>query len=238
MNSKIWHLRHLSILLLILYSALVMLFWCIQCPGQNKDKLSALKACETLFGNPIDFNSKLFKINSDFVLQVRFDTGNLISLRIVPKYYLNDMHPEWTEPDEWPLLSKSEFQRLLNQLDNIIPRGKLVERQTLCIVSNSTCSLLDKYKNAYMQKWQTGDDIRSFELYPFHEIEGKVIKKEILKYRESKRGPEKAICRVLIGELIYDIEPREYAKLHEGRVQKFLGVGPIEGTCLAGHCNK
>jgi hypothetical protein len=231
--------RPLAILSSTFHLSLIILLWCSQCAGQNKDRLSVLKACENIFGKPIDINPSIYELNSEFVLQPHFDTGDyLTTLEVVPKYFLHDMHPEWIEPDEWPLFSKSKFQSLLSQLDNIIPRGKLVRPDDLCVVSNNTCPLLDKYENAYVHRWQTGNDIRCFELYPFHEILGKIIKRA--KSRDSMRLKSDLVrenYRVLVGKSVYDIESDVYVKLHPGQTQKFLAVGPIKGHCLVGFCN-
>jgi hypothetical protein len=237
MNSKRLCFRPPGILSLTFHSSLIILLWCIQCPGQNQERLYVLKVCKNLFGESIDANANLFDISSEFVLQIHFDAGNnLASLEVVPKYFLHDMHPEWNEPDEWPLLTKSQFQSLLSQLDNITSRGKIVASGHFCVVSNNTCPLIDKYVHAWGQTG--GNKIRFFEFYPFHEIEGKIIKTEKITFKELLREPEKAIYRVLIGELIYDVERDEYARLHEGQAQRFLAVGPIKGHCLAGFYNK
>jgi hypothetical protein len=239
MNAKRLCLRPLGILSITSHLSLIILLCCSQCAGQNKDRLSVLKACENIFGKPIDFNASLFELNSKFVLRPHFDTGDILtSLEVVPKYFLHDMHPEWAEPDEWPLFSESQFQNLLSRLDNIIPRGKLVRSDDFCVVSNNTCPLLDKYEHAYVHRWQTGNEIRSFELYPFHEILGKILKRA--KFKDSMQLKGHLIresCRVLVGKSVYDVESDVCAKLHPGQAQTFLAVGPIKGHCLVGFCN-
>jgi hypothetical protein len=221
-------------LCLVVQLALILVLGAGECAGQNKDKLSVLKKCESIFGKPIDAQANLFEVNSQFVLQPHFDAGdNLISLEVVPKYFFEKTHHEWTEPDDFPLLSESQYRSLLLRFDACSPRGKLVATTKICVVTNSTCNLLDRYEYGYVRRGRFGKEYRYFSLYPFHEIEGEIIEKA--KYENQYEEGE--MYRVLVGELNYFVRLDDYEKLRIGQVQKFPAVGPIKGFCFAGLCN-
>src|SRR6185295_16867127 len=160
----------ISVTLLLFLSA-------IGCAAQNLAKSTVLNDCAKVFGESIDTRLNLFEVNPSFVLQPQFDEhDNLTRLSVFPKYFLEEEHPEWTEPPHWPLFLPAEFKSLLNRLDKIVSKGKLVEPGIGGVVTNSTSYFLDKYEHAYVNHGNVIDDVRFVHVYPFHEIEGKVQK--------------------------------------------------------------
>ena len=203
------------------------------CGAQNISKPTVLSSCANLFGASIDPKLNLFEVNQLFVLQPKFDaTDNLIALAVFPKYWLEEFHPEWTEPQHWPLFSPAEFQRLLAHTEGVVAKGKLLAAGSGSVITNSTAYFLDRYERAYVRHGNVVNDVRFIEVYPFHEIEGNVRKK-----KRERTFMRKEFYRVLVGELNYFIERDQYRKLVRGRKQKLLVVGPIKGYCYAGFCN-
>jgi hypothetical protein len=229
-----------------LYAAILLTGLCaFECAAQEMRRLSVLKACEKLFGAPIDKKANLFKINSQFVLQPKFDAGdNLMQLKVAPKYFFREMHPEWLEPNDWPLLTRQQYLKLLDRFDRLSrPRGKLVGTPPFCAVSNQTCLLLDRYENAYVNSGITGDKkYRFFDLYPFHEIEGMVVKKikfgnvdpQGIRWVTGVNDFEGALVRV--GDLNYYVKLNMYDSLEVGSNQRFPAVY-LQGLCFEGSCN-
>jgi hypothetical protein len=203
--------------------------------GQVNEESSILTRCASIFGAMIDTRENLFEVNGPYILQPRFDSrGVLISLSVFPKYWLEPTHPEWTEPDKMPVLSEVEYASLLTRLDGVTPRGKLVASGAGSVVTNSTQYFLDKYEYGYLRRGEYGPKrVRFLDIYPFHVVEGRVIKK-----RRDKQFSNEWYFQVLVGELNYFVSANDYLKLKPGRTQKFLAVGPVSGYCFAGHCNR
>src|SRR6185436_14167372 len=94
--------------------------------GQRSEKQDMLRTCAREFGAPIDSAEHFFAINQDFVLQLNFNSAGLLTELVVkPKYFFNQHHPEWKEPDDVPLISWANFKALVARLDALKPKGQL-----------------------------------------------------------------------------------------------------------------
>jgi hypothetical protein len=88
----------------------------------------ANRTCKQLFGAMIDQRMGLYAVNPFYVLSLNFDRhGNVISLRVEPKYYYDWVHIDWEERDDFRYLTKSDYEHLLAQIDRIKPKGTLIE---------------------------------------------------------------------------------------------------------------
>jgi hypothetical protein len=232
-NDSIRFNRNSKLGLRLIAAKLLPLLLAGGCAAQSAAKPTVLNDCTKVFGASIDTALNLFEVTPAFVLQPKFDDhDNLTVLSVFPKYWLEETHPEWTEPHHWPLFSPAEFQIVLTRLDNVISKGRLLALGTGGIVTNSTNYFLDRYEHAYVHHGNVIDDVRFFDVYPFHEIEGKVRKARSF---TSLLGGE--FYQALVGELVYFVEREQYRKLRLRRSQKILVVGPIKGFCYAGFCN-
>lgn len=212
-------------------AALVLLL-AISGAGQNISKPKALAACSSVFGATVDVKLNLFEVNSMFILEPRFDVhDNLTALSVFPKYFLEEQHPEWTEPPHWPLLSEADYQILLARTDRVVAKGNLIAAGLGGTVTNSTYYPRDRYERAYVIRGQTGDMVRFFDVYPIHQIEGTIRKRRHRKFLDDD------FYQVLVGKLNYLMVRADYLKLGRGSKQKFSVVGPIQGYCYAGFCN-
>ena len=114
-------------------------------------------ACIREFGAPIDSTLNLFDINQDFVLQVTYERDRLLKFEVKPKYFLNNTHPEWTEPNDFPLLSQELFRSLVNRLETIEAKGKLkISINKIAFVTNQTGYYREGYKKAALRWGQVG----------------------------------------------------------------------------------
>ena len=101
----------------------------------------------------VDRRMGLYEVNPFYVLSLTFDRhGELISLRVEPKYNYDWIRIDWEGHDEFPHLSKLEYERLLAQIDHIKPRGSLVQTGT----TNSSGWLEETYREAVIKR----DEIR------------------------------------------------------------------------------
>lgn len=216
-----------------LLTLICLLALAMVCSAQNIKKPAVLNSCEDVFGTSIDTKLNLFEVNEFFVLQPRFDAAaDVIELSVLPKYFLQESHPEWSEPEHWPLLSSAEVQNLLARLEAVVPKGKLVATAADSVITNSTGYFLDRYERAYVYRGNVVSGVRFFHVFPFHTMEGYVRK---AKHERSVFNED--FYRVLIGQLNYFVDRAQYHKLKRGRTQKLRVVGPIKGYCLGGFCN-
>jgi hypothetical protein len=110
------------------------------------EKQRILQASARQFGPSIDTKQNLFSVNQAFALQLTFNRGGLLSeLAVKPKYFFNETHPQWEEPNSFPLLSVPEFEGLVTRLDALKTKGRLIKPSNgLTVITNST---------GYYQDW-------------------------------------------------------------------------------------
>lgn len=145
--------------------AAAFFFAAVEAEASEKDKV--WRACEQLFGKPVDENPSLFEVNRFYVLRVKFDNrDNLQELAVEPKYYFAEAHSDWKETDNFTYLSIEEYKNLLARLDAIKPKGALVKpTDNISIVTNSTAHHTEIYENASL-KWGSLVDLRRDENAP------------------------------------------------------------------------
>lgn len=216
-----------------LLASLALLISSAAANSRAGEKAATLEAFAELFGPPVDERESLFEVNTLFVLRPKYDShGRLVELAVFPKYWLEETHPEWTEPPKASLLAKSEYAELLGRLESVKPKGELISAGMGSVITNMTEYFLDRYGRAFVRRGERASDgVRFFEVYYSHEIEGKVEKK-----RASNSFGER-FYQVLVGEFVYCVRAEDFSRLRTGRVEKFSAVGPIKGQCLGGYCN-
>lgn len=159
------------------------------CPSpayaEVSEKETVLRACNQLFGAPVDTELHLFEANQFYVLRVKFDgRGGLEQLAVEPKYYFEESHPEWKYPDNFTYLSQVDYDTLPAQLDAIKPKGALIKPDAGGgVVTNMTSWHKAIYENAVLE-WGEVVDLRRGENAPL------AIKWIRLTYIKSEsRGP-------------------------------------------------
>ena len=125
----------------------------------------ALRRCREQFGPAVDAELNLFEVNRWYVLEVRFDRrGRLSALEVGPKYFYEESHPEWEEPDAPNLegywaryLTRYDYEKLLQRLDRIAPKGRLLKRGRMAVVTNMTAPYKDFYERAELTRGEVVD---------------------------------------------------------------------------------
>jgi hypothetical protein len=119
---------------------------------------SILKVCRDVFGPALDPKLNLFEVNSLYVVQVAFDSrDDLSELKVVPKYYFEESHANWTGSRTLVYLSESEYESVLSRLDRIKPKGRLIESETNSAITNMTQYHTEKYEQAILERGEWVD---------------------------------------------------------------------------------
>jgi len=144
------------------------LFFFISVSAKASEKDDVLRACSQLFGKSVDEKLNLFEDNRSYVLRATFDKRDkLEQLAVEPKYYFEETHPDWKEPDDFTYLSKVEYENLLAQLDAIKPKGALIKPASgISVVTNMTAWHKEVYQNASLT-WGQLVDIRLGDDAPY-----------------------------------------------------------------------
>jgi len=126
---------------------------CAPDPDADTREERVNRMCKQLFGAMIDQRMGLYAINPFYVLSLNFDRhGNAISLRVEPKYYYDWIHIDWEERDGFRNLSRSEYEHLLAQINQIKSRGPLVGSVT----TNSSGWREETYRDAVLEWDEVG----------------------------------------------------------------------------------
>jgi hypothetical protein len=121
-------------------------------------RAAALRTCVDMFGKAVDPDKNLFEINRFFVLEVTFDgQGRVAELRVQPKYWLEAEHPDWSEPDDFVDLTATEYKSLLGRLEELRPKGQLVEPASYAIATNCIAPHRDRYEYAVLETGEVVD---------------------------------------------------------------------------------
>ena len=138
----------------------------IEAMASDKDRVISI--CNQVFGKPVDERQNLFEINPFYVLRVSFNKQNNVEeLAVEPKYFFEESHPDWKEPDNFEYLSKVEYEKLLKKIDAITPKGKLVKpAAAISYVTNLTAWHTEIYEKAALT-WGELVDLRRGENAPY-----------------------------------------------------------------------
>jgi hypothetical protein len=125
----------------------------------------ALRRCREQFGPAVDAERNLFEVNRWYVLEVKFDARSRLSeLNVLPRRYFAEAHPEWEEPDAPNLegywarhLTRYDYEKLLQRLDRVEPKGGLLKRGVSGVVTNMTSPVNDLYERAELKRGEVLD---------------------------------------------------------------------------------
>jgi hypothetical protein len=140
----------------LIYLTLILLLLPVSSFASERDEV--LEKSRLTFGEPVDLSENLYQINRFYIFQPIFDAQDKVEeFKVVPKYYFEESHPEWEEPDDFTHLTAAEYEELLEKLDKIKPKGALVEKGKFAAVTNMTAWFTDKYKKAAVTRGQIAD---------------------------------------------------------------------------------
>lgn len=121
-------LRLSSRLMKYILAALLCFFVSLSVGAKVSEKQEILNRCTAEFGVAVDTQQNIFAVNRFYVLRLIFTKhGKLADLAVQPRFYFNETHPEWEEPDDFKRLSKSEYEELLERLEPMKPKGRLLK---------------------------------------------------------------------------------------------------------------
>jgi hypothetical protein len=122
--------------------------------AKPSERAHVLALCDQLYGPKIDRRMGLYAVNEFFVLKPIFDRrGELVALYVEPKWYYDWYNVAWEAGDDFRNLSKTEYERLLAQVNQINPRESLVKPASpISVVTNLTAWREEAYADALL-KW-------------------------------------------------------------------------------------
>jgi len=129
--------------------------------AKPSERTRILRLCTKTYGPTVDQKQNLFSLNQFYVLRLNFNRrSRLTQLAVEPKYYYADDHPAWGEPDNFPNLSKIEYDRLVTDVDKIKAKGSLVKPHSPgAFVTNMTAWYRETYSNGVLE-WGEVVDLR------------------------------------------------------------------------------
>jgi hypothetical protein len=117
--------------------------------GKPSEQARVLALCDQLYGPIIDRRMGLYAVNEFFVLKPVFDRRQLVTLYVEPKWYYDWYNVAWEAGDDFRNLSKTEYERLLTQVDQLKARGSLVKpASSISVVTNLTAWRKETYADA------------------------------------------------------------------------------------------
>jgi len=120
-------------------------------PSTKADRETILKACAAEFGEAIHGQNNLFEVSRYYLLEAKFDDGGrLTQLGVLPKHWFADQHPEWDKTYDAGDLTPVEYKALLRRLERIQPKGELMQRAKLPVVTDTVATRRDIYSNAVL----------------------------------------------------------------------------------------
>lgn len=184
----------------------------------------------------LDSNHHLFAVDSDYALQLLFDSkGALAEIQVAPKYTLSDIHPEWTEPDRMVFLGEPEYSHLLSQIEQAKPLGRLERKDPGSrYLSNDQYPALDEYENGVIRRsMRSGRGLPDSAVFPvasFHVFFFRLVSGHLDSIHESQ-NPDKTerICRVKLDDKEYWMERKDCESLKTGHNVSVKVAGPLNG---------
>lgn len=135
----------------VLLLCLVLFTW-LPIAANASEKDAALQVSKQLFGKSVDGERNMYEVNRFYVYRIAFDKQDRVEeLAIEPKYYFAESHPEWEEENDYKSLSFTEYQSLLERLESVKAKGKLINKAKIGIVGNARAFYNDRYENALLE---------------------------------------------------------------------------------------
>jgi hypothetical protein len=192
-----------------------------------------LKLARNLFGPEIRDEPHLFELNKDYVLKIQFDKVSEISgISIIPKYYLQEIEPEWNEPDYIVEMNDDEYREILSKAEKLKSLGSLVRSGSVGIVTGSRLGLLDEYQSAFVRRFviPTSQDLdgkidqfHAAYIYFLRRIKGIAKEKRFI----NQVGMDKQ-WKLKINDCWYLVTEQEFDKTRLGKRDAFYAAGPLE----------
>jgi hypothetical protein len=145
----------------ITFAIAICLYFPTSVAAKASERSRIIPLCTQMYGSVVDQPRTLFSINQFYVLRLNFNrSGKLTQLAVEPKYYYEIDHPDWAEPDNFPNLSKTEYERLVAEVDGVKPKGALIKRRASTAAgTNMTAWWRESYRHGILE-WGEVVDLR------------------------------------------------------------------------------
>ena len=194
-----------------------------------------LKLAESFFGPEVRGHQHLFELNKDYVLKLQFGRGGeFIGVSVIPKYYLEEAEPQWSEPEYVVGMTGEEYKDLLTKVEKLRGIGPLLHKGSIGIVTNSKLWLLDRYQSAFVRRIlnltiqepeSAPESIHTFSVYFLRKVEGNVEDKQHI----NQPGMDEQ-WKLKIAGCWYLVPEQEFNKAESGNIASLYAAGPIENT--------
>jgi hypothetical protein len=197
----------------------------------QSEKEMILQKCESLFGTSADEKLNLFEFNQLFVIQPAFDDENLVELQINPKYFFEEDHSDWIEPDELPQIPQNQFREIINKIENLKSKGDLLKKIYSMAITNSTLWRYEIYKNSLItygvyEDWRETNQadlgIRWIRINFLQQVRGKVLRKENSKFYNAYTAIVETENKA--DYKMYIVDEKTYKSLKKNQVNIFQGI--------------
>ncbi len=180
---------------------------------------------------PLDPSRGLYSVNEDerYALQAFYYPQDLLGkIRVVPKYFFDELHPEWKHPEHITAMSPENYKAVLTRIDGVKALGQLIKRGELGVTDNGRTYFTDEYEKAFVERamFRNSPDepygISWFTVMYLRPVSGNV---------ESKNsGLENVDAKymVKIGGKWFRTKQKVFANLKVGKRASIEAAGPVE----------
>jgi hypothetical protein len=183
----------------------------------------------------IDPKHALFEVNTDYVLQVLCESnGEIVTIHVDPKHYFQNLHPEWEAPDEKVRMPHSNFDAILERIENVKSLGKLEEECSVIYFSNGNGPCWERHTGGFVDRWDLtypydleGNPVVSFTIYFFRIVSRKVQEKRADEGCCPDNPPPAREFRVKLGGRWYWTKEKEFNEAKEGKRIRISVAGPF-----------
>jgi hypothetical protein len=176
----------------------------------------------------VDSKQDLFAADADYLLRPIFDaTGAITEIRVVPKYYFEETHPEWPQPGSITYMPVATYEELLRRICEVKSLGSLIKQGQIGITLNLQASFWDQYEKGFVERAmfrmspEEADGVSRFKVIYFHTIVGKLESKRIV----TVFGLDKRYS-IKVDGMMYWTTAREFQGLTKGMMVKVEAAGP------------
>jgi hypothetical protein len=177
----------------------------------------------------VDSEQDLFAAGFDYLIQPTYEArGRIIEIRVVPKYFFNQTHPQWTEPTSPVVMPLTAYEALLHQIGAVKPLGDLIRQGQVGIMLNLRTTFRDQYEKGIVERAmfraspEEAYGVAWFTVVYFRTIVGKLELKEAA----EPPGPDRSY-RIKIDGKWYWTTEKVFQGLTTGNKVKVEAGGPI-----------
>ena len=181
-----------------------------------------------------DTKECIFTVNDSYVLQAIYYGKTLGEVRIVPRYFFHDTHPEWIEPDEPVVMTSARHRSLMTRIQEVRPLGRLLKEGDVGVTLNLRTLFRDVYEEGVVEREMFRNspekpyDVASLRILYFRNISGKLESVE----PPGIQMPGQSHRIKMNGKWYWTIDHSTKA-LVPGQAITILAAGPISDQVLA-----